>query len=59
MQKGGFWFDGYEALGKRFRATLANPEARSTVLKINSPGGVCAGCFEAVRQAALAAEQYR
>lgn len=50
MQRGGWWFDGYAAVAERFQAALTRPDCRVVVLKINSPGGVAAGCFEAARQ---------
>jgi capsid assembly protease len=50
MQRGGYWFDGYAAISTRMRSALMAPEVRSVVLKINSPGGVCAGCFSAMRE---------
>ena len=49
MQRGGFWFDGYARIRERFKAALDDSEVAAVVLKINSPGGVCAGCFSAVR----------
>lgn len=56
MQRGGFWFDGYAAISKRVTSALAAPEVRSVVLRINSPGGVCAGCFSAARELRAAKE---
>lgn len=49
MQRGGWWFDGHDAVVDRCRAALSDVKSRALVLKINSPGGLVAGCFEAVR----------
>jgi len=50
MQRGNtWWFDGYDSVCDRVKAALAEPRARAVVMKINSPGGTAAGCFEAVR----------
>lgn len=48
-QRGGIWWDGYEAITARFRAALEHPATRAVLLRINSPGGQAAGCFEALR----------
>lgn len=48
MQRSGSW-DGYDAIRSRFAAAIADHEVEAVVLKISSPGGVCAGCFSAVR----------
>lgn len=50
MQRGGWWWDGYAAIHGRMLSALTRPGTRALVLKINSPGGVAAGCFEAARQ---------
>lgn len=47
--------DGYDAIEQRVRAALAEPAARAVVLRIDSPGGEVAGCFEAVRAIRAAA----
>lgn len=50
LRRGGSdWCDGYESITSRVTAALAAPEVRAVVLRISSPGGVVAGCFEAVR----------
>lgn len=41
--------DGYDAIVDRARAAFADPQARGVVLRLDSPGGEVAGCFEAVR----------
>lgn len=59
MQRGGgYYFDGHDAIAERVKAALAEPKARAVVLKLNSPGGIAAGCFAAagaIRSAARAA----
>ncbi|HEY9226553.1 MAG TPA: S49 family peptidase, partial [Gemmatimonadaceae bacterium] len=49
MQRGGWWFDGYSHIRKRFEKALDDRDVTAVLLKINSPGGVCAGCFSAAR----------
>jgi len=49
LQRGGWFYDGYEAIQRRFATALGDPAVASVLLRINSPGGVCAGAFEAVR----------
>lgn len=44
-----WWWDGYEAVEHRLAAALAS-RATGIVLKVNSPGGVVAGCFEAAKR---------
>jgi len=48
MQRGGWW-DGYDSVCETARAAFSDPNARAVMLKLNSPGGVAAGCFEAWR----------
>lgn len=52
MQRGrSAWFgeiDGYDRIEARFAEALANADA--VVLLIDSPGGACAGCFEAAER---------
>jgi signal peptide peptidase SppA len=57
MQRGGYWWDGHDSVAERVRAALAEPRAKAVVLKINSPGGIAAGCFEAARQVRAAAQR--
>jgi ClpP class serine protease len=40
--------DGYDAIEKRFGVALADPDVSAIMLRVDSPGGDCAGCFEAV-----------
>lgn len=46
VQRGG-WFAGYDQIAEVFASALA--ESDGVLLRINSPGGMVAGCFEAVR----------
>lgn len=41
--------DGYDAIMQRCAAALDDPQTRALVLRIDSPGGEVAGCFDAVR----------
>lgn len=41
--------DGYDAIVERARAALDDRASRAVVLRLDSPGGEVAGCFEAVR----------
>lgn len=41
------WWDGYDAITERFCEALTT--SNGVLLKIDSPGGMVAGCFEAVR----------
>ena len=49
MQRGGYWWDGHDAVAERVKAALAEPRARAVVMKLNSPGGIAAGCFAAAQ----------
>lgn len=49
MQKGGWWWEGYDCILSKFDDALADAEVEAVVLKINSPGGVCSGCFSSAR----------
>lgn len=42
------WWDGYDRIAARVCAALLDQQVGVVVLRINSPGGVVAGCFEAV-----------
>lgn len=48
-QRGGWWWDGYESILERCAAALKNSSVSTLVLRISSPGGVVAGCFDSVR----------
>ena len=43
------WWDGYDAILERFREACDDRETSSVVLRLDSPGGECAGLFECVR----------
>ncbi len=45
----GFEGDGYDSIQARVTAALEDPDTRAVVLRVDSPGGEVAGCFEAVR----------
>lgn len=49
MQRGGWFYDGYQSIRGRFEKALDDRDVTAVVLKINSPGGVCSGCFSAAR----------
>lgn len=49
VQYGGWWYDGHCSIQARIARALSDPRASAIVLEINSPGGVVAGCFDAVR----------
>lgn len=49
MQRGSWWRDGYEAVQRRIASAMGDEASTAVVLKINSPGGVCAGMAEAFK----------
>lgn len=49
MQRGGWWWDGYESIRWRVGEALSADGVGAVALLINSPGGVAAGCFEAAK----------
>lgn len=51
---GGWWFDGHESIRARCEAAAADPRVRLAAMRIDSPGGVVAGCFDNVRGAIAA-----
>lgn len=58
LQKGDYyWYDSHEAIMARCLAAAADPSVKIGALRIDSPGGVVAGCFDSVRavRAAFAA----
>lgn len=57
MQRGGWFWDGHDSVAERAKAAVADPKARAVVLKLNSPGGIAAGCFEAARTIRAAAQR--
>jgi signal peptide peptidase SppA len=48
-QHGGWWWDGYQDITRRVGDALDDPNSRGVILRINSPGGVAAGAFEATK----------
>ena len=49
MQRGGYYYPGYDGIADQVCAALSDVRTTAVVLKINSPGGEVSGCFEAVR----------
>lgn len=49
MQHANFFFDSYDGIRERVAAALAS-EAQAVCLRIDSPGGEAAGCFELARE---------
>jgi len=43
------WSDSYEAIRGRMAEACASP-AKAIVMRVDSPGGACAGCFDTVRE---------
>lgn len=43
------WWDGYDAVLERFKAACEEESTTTVVLRISSPGGHCAGLYEAHR----------
>lgn len=50
--------DGYDAIVKRADAAFRDPQARGVLLRLDSPGGEVAGCFDAVRTLRAMSAQY-
>jgi len=44
-----FGGDGYDAIVERMQAAFADPKTGGVLMRLDSPGGEVAGCFEAVR----------
>lgn len=55
-QRGGFWWDGYDAVLRRAKAALADSNVRALVLSLDSPGGVVSGNLDASRALRSAAD---
>jgi len=55
-QRGGWWWDGHEAVRTRIEKALQDPTVGIVALLIDSPGGVVAGCWDAVRAVRRAAQ---
>jgi ClpP class serine protease len=45
---GRWWYDGHCAIQTRIAHALTDPRVGAVLLEINSPGGVVAGCFDAI-----------
>lgn len=43
------FFDSYESIRTRVKAAAADHECRAIVMRIDSPGGDCPGCFDTAR----------
>lgn len=56
MQRGCWWWHGYDTLAAAFGQALLDGRARAVVLAIDSPGGYVAGLFDAVRRMRAAAD---
>ncbi len=49
LQYGGWWWDGHEAAKGRLMAAIGDPQVSHIGLVIDSPGGMCAGLYDACR----------
>lgn len=49
-QRSSWFWQGYDEIKDTFAAALADRESDGVLLRIDSPGGMCAGCFEAVAE---------
>lgn len=56
LMRGGWLFDGHESIATKCMAAINDPRVASLAFKINSPGGLVAGCFEAVDSVRMAAK---
>lgn len=56
MQRGCWWWHGYDFLEAAFSRALLDGRATAVVLAIDSPGGVVAGLFDAVKRMRAAAD---
>ena len=56
-QYGGWWFDGHASIQARLMRAIADPRALSIAMEINSPGGIVAGGFDAMRAVRTAARE--
>jgi len=60
MDRAGWWWDGYDAIQKRYEAAQADARVRAVMLDLDSPGGMVAGlfdCMRALRAAKLASKK--
>lgn len=49
-QRSSWFWQGYDEIKDTFAQALADRETDGVLLRIDSPGGMCAGCFEAVAE---------
>lgn len=56
MQRGCWWWHGYDTLAAAFGRALLDGRARAVILAIDSPGGYVAGCFDTARRMRAAAD---
>ena len=56
MQRGCWWWHGYDTLSLAFERALLDGRAKAVVLAIDSPGGVVAGLFDTVRRMRASAD---
>lgn len=50
VQRGWMCWPGYDTIARDLGVALADSRVKSVLLRMNSPGGMAAGCFEASRQ---------
>lgn len=50
VQRGWMCWPGYDTIARDLNTALADSRVKSVLLRMNSPGGMAAGCFEASRQ---------
>ncbi len=50
VQRGWMCWQGYDTIARDLELALADRRVNSVLLRINSPGGMAMGCFEAARQ---------
>lgn len=56
MQRGCWWWHGYDTLAQAFDRALLDGRARAVVLAVDSPGGVVAGLFDTVKRMRASAD---
>jgi ClpP class serine protease len=50
VQRGWWCFEGYDTIARDLEMAIADSRVRAVMLRLNSPGGHAAGCFEASRR---------
>lgn len=48
LQRASYWWDGYDAIAKRFAAAIGDSRVGAVILRFNSPGGYISGLFECI-----------